>query len=572
MKKFLSLLIILTMLLGALGLFSSCSPKDSQDSTNNGEWDGEIVKEGVSDCAIVFGKYASPAVKSAAANLAQAIEDTTGLRLPTLTDDRAMEYGNEYKYIILGNTSLPQSKKAMEPLTDGSDAYRAELIDGAIVFVSALDAGVCAAVDFYTKNLIEKNFVSDSKTLTFEGCHADATTIFSTGLKLSEIEKYSIVYSTAIPGFELIVPEIAKAVKDFTGAEIDVFADTEKAESEYEILVGFTNRNVSKRHYDNSRIMTYEFIVDGATLQIATGGAYSTKSCIDAFKTNILSKSDTTLVPGTYGFTDLAPTYEALSNGADLRIFTANLLSDLNTDESWLAVPYRFEIFCGNLLRYTPDAVGMQEIDAPFVKVIPSFLGVMDYLDGIDYEYILGTYNGYDQWEPILYRADKYECEYSKYVPMEYWDRITLYYRGVASAVFTSRENPDFQFGIINAHWNHTSADYMNADSMAMADTFNYLANRFPGVHLFCTGDFNSHYFNGKYLDNLLNDIDGTICRVIAIENGVFTPSFTHNNQYIDHIIGKSETFDVLKHAPVENGEKPLTDHGVVYADIKILD
>lgn len=577
MKRFLSFFIMITMLLGTLSAISSCK-KDDTDSGTTGDvaisdnWDGNIVTEGISDCAIVLGKYASPAIKDAAAELAGAIESTTGVRLPTITDERALEYGNEYRYIIIGSTSLDQYSKAAETLTDGTDAYRVEAVDGAMVFASALDSGVCAAVDFYTDNLIQKNFHVDSNTLKFEPCQADATTTFSTGFKLSEIEKYSIVYSTAVPGFELIVPEIAKAIKDTTGADLDVFADTEKAESEYEILVGFTNRNVSKRHYGDSKIMTYEFIVDGAALQIAAGGAYSAKNCISDLKANVLSRSDATLAPGSYGSKDLAPTREKLSEGADLRIFTANLLSDLNTDESWLAVPYRFEIFCGNLLRYTPDAVGMQEIDAPFVKVIPSFLGVIDYLDGIDYEYILGTYNGYDQWEPIIYRADKYECEYAKYVPMEYWDKITLYYRGVASAVFSSRENPDFKFGIVNAHWNHTSADYMNADSMAMADTFNNLANRYPGVHLFCTGDFNSHYFNGKYLDNLLDDIDGAICRVVAIENGVFTPSFTHQNKYIDHIIGEAGTFDVLKHAPVENGEKPLTDHGVVYADIKIID
>lgn len=575
MKKFLSLAIIVAMLCGAILSFSSCSANNSDatnDPTPSSDWNGTIVSDGLSDCAIVIGKYASPEVKGAAAKLAQAIEDTTGKRLPTLTDDRAVEYGNEYKYIIVGNSVLAQSKKAMESLSSGYDAYKVELIDGAIVFASALDAGVCAAVRYYTENLIGTNYDSNTKTLAFEGCCADATTSFSTGFKLAEIDKYSIVYSTAVPGFELIVPEIAKAIKDTTGAQLSTFADTEKAESEYEILVGFTNRNVSKRHYSSSRIMTYEFIVDGTVLQIAAGGAYSAKSCINTLKTNILSKTGSTIAPGNYDFTDLAPTREALSDGADLRIFTANILSDANTDSSWLAVPYRFEIFCGNLLRYTPDAVGMQEIDAPFVKIIPSFLDVIDYLDGIDYEYILGTYNGYDQWEPIIYRADKYECEYSKYVPMEYWDKITLFYRGVASAVFTSREDPDFQFGIINAHWNHTSDAFMNADSVAMAETFKNLSSRYPGVNLFCTGDFNSHYFNGKYLNSLLEDIDGAICRVVASEKGVFTPSFTHQGKYIDHIIGKAGMFDVMKHAPVENGEKPLTDHGVVFADIKILD
>ena len=181
MKRFLSFFITITMLLGTLSAISSCKRADTEygrngDVTISDEWDGNIVTEGISDCAIVLGKYASPTIKDAAAELAGAIESTTGVRLPTITDERALEYGNEYRYIIIGSTSLDQYGKAAESLTDGTDAYRVEYIDGAMVFASALDSGVCAAVDFYTDNLIEKNFQADANTLTFEACRADATT------------------------------------------------------------------------------------------------------------------------------------------------------------------------------------------------------------------------------------------------------------------------------------------------------------------------------------------------------------------------------------------------------------
>ena len=54
MKKFLSLLITLTMLLGVLASVPSCSSNDS-----SGDLDGKIFLEGVSDYAIVVGRYAS---------------------------------------------------------------------------------------------------------------------------------------------------------------------------------------------------------------------------------------------------------------------------------------------------------------------------------------------------------------------------------------------------------------------------------------------------------------------------------------------------------------------------------
>ena len=88
-----------------------------------------------------------------------------------------------------------------------------------------------------------------------------------------------------------------------------------------------------------------------------------------------------------------------------------------------------------------------------------------------------------------------------------------------------------------------------------------------------CERDFTNEFINKK-IPQIMSNCGKykTEFENLSIENGVFTPSFKHQGQYIDHIIGQKGTFDVIKHAPVENGERPLTDHGVVFADIKILD
>ena len=577
MKKLGILLLTLLLIPNGMALFS-CRQKNNEETTTAPEQSAgtvPLIEDGATDYVIVFGKYASNAIRLAVSNLSYNIRKQTGVEIPTWNDERAMSEAEDgMKMILVGYTSLPQSKKVIESLPAHKDAFTMEVCDGAIVFAANYDEQVQNAVRYYLENQLP-DYNAETKTLPFTPYRQNGEIDMDTDFLLSEIGKYTVVYSSSIPGMDLVASDVVNAIKNKTGVTLPCDSDVNRDEGDHEILIGYTNRNLSKKVYSSSRIMTYEFIVERGCLQIATGGAYSTLRSIPTLMLRIFGQDGGTVAPGNYGYKDLAPTRMDLTEGADLRLMTANLLYDptSNTENGFLSAPYRMEMYCGILLRYQPDAVGMQEINRPWSEVIPSYLSCMKYLDQIEYTYLLGTYNGIAQWEPIFYRSDKYTCIYSNYTPETYYTGSSYYNLGVASAIFASREDRTLQFGLVNSHWNWSSTDetLMKTDSEAMANTVLNLQSKYPDAYIFCTGDLNSHRWNGKYLQSLLATINGVITRELADAKGAAVPSFMHQNQYIDHIIGIRGRIDCLCYGPAENGANPLTDHGVVFADVQLL-
>lgn len=405
---------------------------------------------------------------------------------------------------------------------------------------------------------------------------------------LKNISAYSIVYSTRVEGFDTLAKTYRDAICDLTGCYMPVYKDTEKSETPYEILLGYTNRQLSKKCYaDSSRIMTYEVIVENGNMQIAVGGHYSAKKCLADMKKRLFPSTVDSLDNGSYLTTDLAPVSPAITEGADLRIMSSNILAEAASTEYVLPVSQRIEIYCGVLLRYLPDAVGVQEADAPWVEQIPKYLKLIAELDGVEYSYILGKYKGQPQWEPIIYRSDKYRCDFADYTPAPYWSQTTRYLRGVSRAKFTSLSDSSLQIAIVNAHWNHTKPEYMFSDATEMANGVKDLQRRFPTAYIFCTGDFNSHYYETKPLYQLLDDIDGAVCSELARSNGtLMVPSGcrihgghqnmvdgverANDSDFIDHVIGVG-SFEVLRHDTIiKNCANVMTDHSAIYADVKL--
>ena len=578
MSKLSFLLLTSLLVLNGLALFS-CQPKGTEETTTAAEATTEVIpliEEGTTDYVIVFGKYASETIRDAVFDLSTAIEKRTGVKIPIWNDERARtEPQDGMKMILIGCTSFPQSQKVIGSLPAHKDAFTMEECDGAIVFAANYDKQVKNAVRYYLDNQLP-GYDAETKTLPFAPYRQNGETDMDTDFLLSEIGKYTVVYASSIPGMDEVASRFVESIAVKTGITLRCDADVDRDEGDYEILLGYTNRNLSQKLYSSSRIMTYEFVVERGCLQIAAGGAYSAVRSLPAFLVDILGQESETVAPGNYGYKDLAPTEMDLTEGADLRLMTANLLYDSasNVENGFMAAPYRMEMYCGILLHYQPDAVGMQEINRAWAEIIPPYLTYMKYLDQIEYTYLLRTYQSITQWEPIFYRSDRYTCVYSDYTPESYYKGTSYYNLGVASAIFASREDPNRQFGLVNSHWNWSSTDetLMKTDSEAMANTVLRLQSQYPNAYLFCTGDLNSHRWNSKYLQSLLTTINGVITRELADAKGAAVASFMHQNQYIDHIIGIKDQIDCLYYGPAENGTTPLTDHGVVFADVKLLE
>lgn len=606
MKKSLSLLLAAFLLASMVSCLFSCALVD-RSLTEETEHEGitppttvpehqvedlpkrlSLVEYGLSDYVVVLPDRPSDAVAIAAEKLCDGIYALTGVRIPKWLDVRAKEQQNRsVKYILLGKTCFEESAQLQDELSATSEAYAIDCFGDTVVIASHYDGALIDAVERYLAECTEGNYDTMSNTLYFEGCYFDGETVFPSSFSLKNIADYAIVYTSKLEGFEEIAEMYRDAFERLTGVTLAIYRDTEKPEGPCEILLGYTNRSGFEAYYaDSSRVMRYEVIVDKSSLLIAAGGPYSAKKCLYDMEANLFPFIGQTLAKGSYLSVDLAPVAPALTDGAELRLMSSNILAQAAASDNVLPVSQRLEIYCGVLLRYLPDAVGVQEADAPWSAQFPNYLEWIAKLDKVEYTYLLGTHNGRAQWEPILYRSDKYRCDYAEYTPAPYWTDTTRYLRGVSRANFTSLTDETLQFAIVNAHWNHTSSDKMYSDATQMVMFAREIMQKFPQTAVFCTGDFNSHYFESKPLEQLLTSLYGSIASELAKNNGTLQVPCgcrchgghggmaegverPYDDDFIDHVIGVG-SFEVFRHDTIiKNCTNLMTDHSAIYADIK---
>ena len=112
---------------------------------------------------------------------------------------------------------------------------------------------------------------------------------------------------------------------------------------------------------------------------------------------------------------------------------------------------------------------------------------------------------------------------------------------------------------------------------------------KYPGVTVFCTGDYNNlstREWRDEYLNKLVSNINGQIASNVAKQNGVLITAGgcrgsaektcennirEVDNSFIDHIIISGAPCEVKRHDTIrENKCIVLTDHSLIYADIDL--
>lgn len=581
MKKILSLLLVLSMALGMIFIMPSCT--DNKDDDNKIETTPvEIIKDGVAQYTLVYADSCSDPVFTAMIDLVQAVQKLTGVRLDYIKASKASE-NPDGKYIIIGSTTFEESDSAMESLPDKEDAFTIEKAGEHIVFVSHFDHGVTKAVKHYTDNQLSENYDATTKTLLLKEYWFDGTKEFIASFDVSNISQYTIVYSTAVDGFKEAAESIRDRIKLVTGKTLDVYKDTGISESAYEILVGKTNRYLSRKCYkDGTHLMEYKTVVEKGQLQIVCGGPHSAKLGAYALVDTVFKDSNATLSTGTHKKGDLTTESVAHKPGTDIRIMTANLLGQSNDSikAGFALSSERIEIFAKILVDYTPDLVGVQEFDKYYNDSLSYYLDVVKNTYGIEYSTTQNKQGSKAICNFVIYRSDKYKLDYQRFELPSYISSTGSdpnYHSVMSSAKFTSIADPTEEVALISSHWHWEKEDNASIppkqmiDANQMAAEYKAIQKAYPNARIFCTGDFNSHRFERKYFNQFLSDINGVKASDLALIKGTLIPSFQHMGQYIDHIVGAKNTFDVLYHAGTNNNSKQLTDHQPVYADISFL-
>lgn len=401
------------------------------------------------------------------------------------------------------------------------------------------------------------------------------------------IEDCAIVYATDLPGYEPSARMLQAAMEEMTGIKTPICAVGEGVEAPFEILIGCTDRPLSQICYaqkDERRLMTFELLSDSKSLQIACGGPHSARLGIEAL-VEAMKRGSLSDFLGVKQ--ELAPECLPLTSGADMRIMSANVLGECYRRKRDLdrypISSERAEILAKLLADYTPDLVGVQEMDVNFHAPLLRYFEILKQHYGVEYSIILTHHLDRTNDCPIIYRSDKYRVIHQcftppRYAPADNEEKYpTQYPCGVSYAVFASLSDPTVKTALTSNHWHWEKEEKaplpprQQIDAEDLTATVLELENAYPGVRVFSTGDFNNHRFAGKYFEAFLSATDGVPAELIADSNGVNSPGLIHAGCQIDHIVGRRGCFDVLLHRPTYNHSNVLTDHIPIFADVKFL-
>ena len=401
--------------------------------------------------------------------------------------------------------------------------------------------------------------------------------------KTSEIGKYVIVYSTENPDYLTLANQLADRIYAKYGKKLSVIPDTSSSVSTFEILLGDTNR-----YSLPNRVMEYSVTVDEGNFKINIGGSYSGEKAIAYLCENVFNGQSLTLNNGEYYKTSLLTSSHAVTGGTTARIMTANMLADAFADSSYKKAHYRAEIFAGMLVSYTPDVIGLQEVDTSWNQVLDNYLVKIKKTYGISYSRYLTTYEGKINYTSLLYRSDKFKVENSGVKVFSWWADKTFnhgyHMRNISWAQFTSLSNSSKKFIVANTHWSYrTEYDngktYLSGSSKPIAtnelrtqcknetNTFlTSLKKTYSGIPIFLTGDFNTSlpfFTQYGWTPTSFNVISEQ-----AKSNGTAL-STVPTSGHFDHIFGTgSYTIKCYAFFKDTNQHKLLSDHPYAYVDL----
>ncbi|MBO5969687.1 MAG: endonuclease/exonuclease/phosphatase family protein [Clostridia bacterium] len=460
--------------------------------------------------------------------------------------------------ILLGFTNYDETAEVLKDLKYFD--YAVVVRGHKIIITAYTDASLKKAVTYFRNNIIpliakgeDGNYAIAEFT---DEIYRGKYNVDSVTLDGNPLQNYKVVYGKGTPAGEAAAQKVVEVLATATGIYLPM-SDDKEAETEFEILVGKTNRAasagsdvVANLSY-NVSLQSGKLVFDCRSLRTAEAAArklYASKMSSGA---NIELTSGE-LCSGTL----LDETDFPMTAGSDLRIVTYNVLT-----EKWggTETSARSEVFGAFLDVYKPDVVGVQELCEKWRKYLPDHLG--------DYK-LIGTVRedkGFS-YSAIVYNAAKYEvlaqgCEtYSYHASAEC--------RNMSWAVFMDPKT-GVKFAFISTHWDFGDEDNKQKMRKVQAEEMSAKIKALKAEHncpVIITGDFNCNNTSSSY--KYFMEING-------MTNALTNSEYYYNakgTSSIDFVMITKED-GVFKgyRKLLENGLDVLSDHKANLADIDLI-
>ena len=413
------------------------------------------------------------------------------------------------------------------------------------------------------------------------GCDAGDANTYQ--FKSADLEKYVIVYEESNPDYFDLANQLADGIYAKYGKMLTVLPDVAANPSQHEILLGATNR------YDQaSRVMEYSVTVDDGKFRINVGGTFSADKAVAFLCEKVFNGQELTLSKGEFYRKSLLTKAYALPEGTTARIMTANILADAFADSSYQKAYYRAEILAGMLVAYTPDILGLQEVDESWNEALDVYLEKLQKAHGITYTRHLETYEGKVNYTSLLYRSDKFRLTDSGVSVFSWWNDRTFshdyHMRNISWAQFSPLNDSGKRFIVANTHWSYRTehADnktYLSGSGKPIATDelrqlcknetntiLSALKQTHPGIPLFLTGDFNTSL--SLFTDSGWTPTGFKIISEDAKKAGAALATVPTSGHY-DHLFGTGN-YTIYQYSYFKGTDHLdlVTDHPFAYADL----
>ena len=244
-EKYMKKVFLILLFLILVCSFAACGKKTAETTTAPVVVpDLQIIANGITQYAIVRGDKASDSVISAASKLYTTFYETCGVEI-ALYDEYMFSMAPEEKIIVVGTIEDEVCKSLYESLLSYDYVIHAE--KGNLYILGGSDSATAEAVDYFIDNYLKEG----ASDLSIKGnLHLVANFEYelpALSIAGTPIKNYVIVYDSALAYSKIRAQDIRNYINEKSGRNLKIAADTATQESEYEILVGVTNREESRR-------------------------------------------------------------------------------------------------------------------------------------------------------------------------------------------------------------------------------------------------------------------------------------------------------------------------------------
>ena len=547
MKRFLSLLLCCALICSVGAFFVSCENKGGEETTEYAT-EPEITKEepnlhiahsDLSNFIIVRGDD-DYLLQSAAKTLKTQLQSKYSLDLSLKSDfvtDAVPGYAEAEFEILVGDCDRDESREFVSKLKYNDYGYG--MLGSKLVIVGATAAGTLKAMEHFIQNVAEKSdgnifFDNSAQSCIIRG---EYTELSIGGAPISD---YSIVYPRAAKCSEDHIAKLVKTViAEKSGYLLEIKSDSAESSGK-EIRIGVTSRDTAPTLSES------EYFVGNSGDSVLLA-ANDSAGLLQAFNHFVAALEETPSLT-------IKDTVASAETGDEAVILDYNVWMHTAGQEN------RVESVLQTIEKISPDLMGLQECTHEWMGFLTERFSA-EY--GIVGEGRDGTHTSSDQFNPILYRKDKYELiesgtrwlsetpevQYTK-VPDSTYERIFTF------AVLEEKAT-GIRFVFISTHFDHMGGQADQAACMAA-----YIA-QFRGLPMFMCGDY-----NGSGVEKIMNGHGYVSVEKVAAERVNPGNTFSGGSK-IDFIFTNGNGVSVTYYE-VDN-DNASSDHYPVIAKYKFI-